>query len=112
MNEGGAFNAGPDVGFYSAAASVKARSGLGRWTDGQGEQLLFFHHFKTECLECLGFFLFKKKKQTNRTTICLVTIHMFISDFFFSFFFRKTSAKMNPKLVYLTWFSNQLLHKE
>lgn len=84
MNEGGAFNAGPDVGFYSTAASVKARSGLGRWTDGQGEQLLFFHHFKTERLECLGFFYLKK---TNRTTICLVTIHMFISDFFFFFLF-------------------------
>lgn len=62
MNEGlkggmreGAFNAGPDVGFYPTAASVKARSGLGGWTDGQGEQLLFFHHFKAECLECLIF---------------------------------------------------------
>lgn len=42
---------------YSTAASVKARSGLGGWTDSQGEQLLFFHHFKTEHLECP----FKKK---------------------------------------------------
>lgn len=50
--EGGAFNVGPHVGFHSTAASVKARSGLGGWTDGQGEQLLFFHHFKTERLEC------------------------------------------------------------
>lgn len=48
---------------YSTAASVKARSGLGGWTGGQGKQLLFFHHFKTERLECP----FKKNKLIDKT---------------------------------------------
>lgn len=88
---------------YSTAASVKARSGLGGWTDGQGEQLLFFNHFKTERLECP---LRKKNLTENTTIICLVTIeYMNIYIYNFFFFFRK----MNPKRVYLTWFSNQPL---
>lgn len=111
VNEGWGrgFYAGPDVGFYSSAASVKARSGLGGWTDGQGGQLLSFHHFETECLECFVFFnekeiLLHLADETGRTTICLVTIQMFFfffSDFSLLFFFEKLLLKWTQSLF--TW---------